>query len=359
MFYYRYRPFNEFTIREILSNEIYFSSAQENNDPYEGFPFVVFKPDRSKWQKILSYALDNKSFEDALLNFLCNSGEISFNDFCSMDFHEDKKEFPCEYNDLFDKKIQVLKVCVMQYVFQKCYFASFSRRKDNYLMWSHYADKHKGLCLIFAPYVEKYSKDVKLVFEPDSRGRNRSSTFSDIEYTDDVKILDGFDAFGHCFLNGSPIADDDEWRAYQENKEKFFLEKAKCWEYEKEVRVLLPDYEKPKYKSDDLPKIMRIIRYKSNQLVGAIFGLKMKDEDKQLVKETICKKQLLREYEPRPDNRPNIFMFFQSTMKRARREIEITPVCACVEGVLVDDCENLYKLWYAECFEADLPMNPE
>ena len=362
MFYYRYRPFNQYTVKEIFSDEIYFSSAEENNDPYEGFPFVVFKPDRSKWKKVLSFALNCKSFEifsDALLTHLCDLGEISFNDFVFMDFHEVKEQISSDYKDVFDERIQVLKVCVIQYVFQKCYFASFSRRKDNYLMWSHYADKHKGLCLIFAPYVEKYSKNVKLVLEPDSRGRIRSSTFSNITYTDDVKILDGFDAFVPGVLNDSPIANEKEWYAYQENKGNFFLNKAKCWEHEAEVRLLHPDYEKPKYKSEDLPKNKRIIRYKSNQLVGIIFGLKMKDEDKLLVKEIISKKQRLHEFDPRPDNRPNIFMFFQSTMKKTKREIEIKPVYACVDGALVDDCETLYKLWNFGDSGANYSMKPE
>lgn len=36
MFCYRYRPFNQLSIKELIYDEIYFASGEESNDPYEG-----------------------------------------------------------------------------------------------------------------------------------------------------------------------------------------------------------------------------------------------------------------------------------------------------------------------------------
>lgn len=100
----------------------------------------------------------------------------------------------------------------------KALIGCFSKRNDSILMWSHYGDSHKGVCLEFE------------VNEDD---------FSNINYSDKK-----------CFFNIYPIIEsilksdylgNNELYKSEENNEialKPFLVKAKDWSYEEEVRFL-------------------------------------------------------------------------------------------------------------------------
>jgi hypothetical protein len=99
-------------IDEYLAGKLYFANWKDMNDPMEGF-FMVHKSTN-----------EDISMHDKLLNEL-------------------------------KKEKQRYKIC------------SVSREPDNYLLWSHYADSHKGICIgieankpDLQPYVVEY-KDHK------------------------------------------------------------------------------------------------------------------------------------------------------------------------------------------------------
>jgi len=66
MLYYRYRPGGELSLKELRYNEIYFSSAAESNDPYDGKVFLSYKFDRDKWKRLLELAWEIVSDSDTL-----------------------------------------------------------------------------------------------------------------------------------------------------------------------------------------------------------------------------------------------------------------------------------------------------
>jgi hypothetical protein len=79
---------------------------------------------------------------------------------------------------------------------------SFSKKRDDVLLWAHYADKFKGIC-------------IKVVIEP----------------CGDEVVLVNYDNFPLIFRNEAA-----KWTAAW--SEMVFQEKAKPWKYEKEIRIL-------------------------------------------------------------------------------------------------------------------------
>ena len=56
MFYYRYRPSSELAKKELLYDEIFFASAQECNDPFDGKAFLMFGPGKDRWKRLIECA---------------------------------------------------------------------------------------------------------------------------------------------------------------------------------------------------------------------------------------------------------------------------------------------------------------
>ncbi len=122
---------------------------------------------------------------------------------------------------------------------------SLTRIPDDILMWSHYADSHKGFC-------------IKLLDDEKERFIARAQPIS---YSDDYPIV-------------NPIQDDDVLRL-----EKSLLTKAKHWEYEKEWRII--DHEEG-------PGIKK---FPPHLLVGVIFGCRMREAHKAQIREWCTNRQ--------------------------------------------------------------------
>ena len=95
------------------------------------------------------------------------------------------------------------------------WLCSFSEVNDSILMWSHYCYKHTGVCIGLDMYevIESVPKMFGSMF--------LDPLVLDVQYVDIIKRPDGYlrakDLFGY------------QWRT-----------KAKEWEYEKEVRLVMP-----------------------------------------------------------------------------------------------------------------------
>ncbi|MBC6609820.1 DUF2971 domain-containing protein [Hymenobacter sp. BT507] len=98
----------------------------------KGVPKTVFK----------YFGTQNYSLDCLRHKYLYYSSPQDFNDpfdchTCLVSFKTSKSRYNDEQISRFRKRAKSLGVC--------CY----SRRKDSMLMWSHYADKHKGFCVEF------------------------------------------------------------------------------------------------------------------------------------------------------------------------------------------------------------------
>ena len=155
MHYFRYRPYSELSLKELLYSEMYFASTEECNDPFDSKTFYSFLGDVNKWSNLITLAckpflnLLSEPFIKELSEFICNQ--------CPLTYEEaiNKNLLAGFSTNLLDNTIAISQISIFIQSFLKVYqpddryFVSFSRKSDDPLMWSHYANNHRGFCLIF------------------------------------------------------------------------------------------------------------------------------------------------------------------------------------------------------------------
>jgi hypothetical protein len=95
--------------------------------------------------------------------------------------------------------------------------ASFTKIKENNLMWSHYTDNYKGICVEY---------DDALIAE--LKGHDKYITKSDVKYVKQPPTIDNLECIESHF-----------------NKICFY--KQEEWRYEREIRVVIESYNKTEY----------------------------------------------------------------------------------------------------------------
>lgn len=119
---------------------------------------------------------------------------------------------------------------------QRSSICCFSTIYNSTTMWSHYADNHKGICLIFDPFVKDPFKDFN----------SERFTEGTVDYN-----------------NYTPI---NYLKSKREGIKKLFLTKSNDWKHEDEFRyIIFEDY--------------GFFSFKKEFLKGVIFGLRVKEED--------------------------------------------------------------------------------
>lgn len=115
----------------------------------------------------------------------------------------------------------------------------FSKVRDDILMWAHYADKHKGLCLEF----------------DGSANCNFFGEALPVEYEDFTPV---------------PLGEDS-----MKAMTRIILTKSKHWSYEREYRIFRPEM------------AGRKLDYPVELLTGVIFGCMLPHDDRKLVKQWV------------------------------------------------------------------------
>ncbi|MGD6731850.1 MAG: hypothetical protein ACPKMZ_12385 [Pleomorphochaeta sp.] len=143
---YKYRPlyngdkdsyeFNKHTLSILQKGELYFSTPKEFNDPFDClFPILPYKITKKQvLAKIYSKDIESREKRKQLKSYI--------RDYCNNDidnyvnsFNELIKEDPKFLYELNRDQSDKFEVCC------------FSKNYKNILMWSHYADSHKGICI--------------------------------------------------------------------------------------------------------------------------------------------------------------------------------------------------------------------
>ena len=177
-------------------------------------------------------------------------------------------EFPSMY---IDRLMDIIK--------PKAYMSCFSKVFDNSAMWGHYADNHKGICLIFD---EGIGEDLRI-------GCNEVEGLYDVEYKETmipinffllIRYSDKWLDFWYthednkCFLYDKRY--DRQWPIhYASLCKSIFTQKTIDWKSECEVRALILDHQ---YRYDSTEK--RKIYYSKDILKGVILGVNMNEKDK-------------------------------------------------------------------------------
>lgn len=214
----------------MLANcELYFASSNSFNDPFDcrarkEFEFQNNSDFIKKWSS-LEAAQQFLPVEEAKKRVTAIAGDSVARE-----------------NYVKEKSKQFQKL-----VLQSFGICSFSEINNDMLMWSHYADSHKGLCLEFsrAPgFILEYARPIEY---PEN---------------DDFPYIDYWISSTNEQLN---------------EISKIVLTKSRHWDYEKEWRIILPSPTNiENYKG-------HFFTYPNEMLSGVVFGYRMNENERQTI----------------------------------------------------------------------------
>lgn len=187
---YKYKPLNEYTDKLLFEGDLYFPSIGQLNDPFEGSIPYILDPKELTTEKIFQYMYElarrsNPTWSDEqVYKFVTKEVE---KDLLHNEKHieQQNKENREEVERLFG-------------------ILSLTNQRNNFLMWSHYADSHKGICIGF---------DVEKIFNV------VLGSLGEVIYSKDLPIK---------HLNSDVT----------EFMQNLLLTKSKVWEYENEYRLI-------------------------------------------------------------------------------------------------------------------------
>lgn len=237
---FRYRALNDFTLGALQSLSVYMCDLESLNDPYECLSKVSQRsaelamfgqPDFArKFQELYETTITEEEIKEIVdsddllykFNEVCHrKGILSLEDYEAVQ-KRGKNLLP---SPIFDRKNDPMKIC------------SFSERFDSLLMWSHYSDQHKGICIEY-----DFSDHVQV-----------NSFLYPIVYSDDL--------FEFNLFQGNTTNPSNQMIISNSRK-------AKDWHYEKEWRLIYPAVEEqnqPGYFVVPAPKAIYLgVRYSQN-----------------------------------------------------------------------------------------------
>lgn len=339
MFYYRYRSGSELSVKELIYDELYFASREECNDPYEGKTFATFSADKDLWNNLINEALKAynikplESLKERIVQYFLSKAPMPIENVLRIPKNEFVDIGARTYEQrLLPSMLEAIQNYVMWYSPEERYFASFSKTNDNFLLWSHYANNHKGFCLIYRAI------DGKLKQNPNWKRKQTATlplprlTFvvpdafeiQDVEYVSTPKSSDGFMCFPTSVAGDKHTPKEVEMA--QAERAKNYLQKHSVWDYEQEARVVLSSgVQWLAGRKLTLPAHQRLFHIDSTQLVGIILGSQMPDVQRQRIREIITEK-VERWYIPTTDHRIiSNFILFEEILSETNREVVIEP----------------------------------
>lgn len=329
--FYRYRALNAFTLKELLYGELFLSSLDELNDPYDTNLNFIFPNEKELYSRLLNHYFTDSYIKTKILNKNTKSNltkAINFLSKSTNTYNElieliDSDEFTgvlfsCFYYiseipsySLAEDFKNILKYNIHKALGKHTYICSFSKTYNEPIVWSHYADQHKGFCIIFKPIKNR------LITSPENPypfGTNASHfKFQKINYTNTIKPINAFYNF-NTYINGEK-ANEFNHRSYWQDYNKATLTKSRKWNYEQEYRISI-SHLRPQNISKDgaskIPSAFRIFRYDQSQIDGIIIGSRVSQHLKEELIATIHK---MKELEKLKSNNLGIYQAIINTRK--------------------------------------------
>lgn len=228
---YKYRPDNDHTLDILRNNELYFSFVEEFNDPFDCRVNFLLPRNKIEWEDHVK----KHNIPDALARQAIKALE-------QINFDSEK------IIKLYEKtNFKTITLCCLSEV------------EDNILMWSHYSNSHRGICIGFETIIDQNSLCIKTddptLNTHDNPVYHKTIPIDKVEYK--INYPEPYD-----FLTGN-----------HHDLYKFFKTKSIAWQYERERRITMP------YR--DVNK--RLIKYDKSALKEVILGCKTTNEFKQQV----------------------------------------------------------------------------
>lgn len=158
--FYHYRNFNNFTIDSLCSDSFYFSNPHDFNDPFDCNPKIQCDSNIHELKELLSKMIKTRvakevknSLEKNRLDRLTLSDlpskqsinaateRIGYIEYMATDPEYDADIIYAEYSLLTSAIEDEFRSHYERGIF------CFSTKYSNPLLWSHYADKHQGICI--------------------------------------------------------------------------------------------------------------------------------------------------------------------------------------------------------------------
>ncbi|MES2277281.1 MAG: DUF2971 domain-containing protein [Bacteroidota bacterium] len=319
---YKYRPLSEFLFKELFYQELFFASYIELNDPFdlsarmdfsienedqlEALMFMLFKTtlilheedytdvERLNNQGLLAFNDNDTERNDFKTNLFKSLSEIShpgtvvtldevINQISNvsssrpMGFNFDINKFITEINRITQKFLQ------------NSYTTCFSEDPANFLMWSHYASRHTGICLEFTLNHGKfpYEKEGKRRITEGAYENGFCKGIKEVFlFEDRIRAVDYKDVQPHInFFEFAPVFQNEydcdliglsksKWHPYAYQLENVFATKTLPWSYEKEWRAISINLDLPQEPEQ------RIKHYPIESLTGIFFGTRTPEQAK-------------------------------------------------------------------------------
>jgi hypothetical protein len=197
--YYKFKPFSEYLIKELCNGEVYYAPPASFNDPLDCSPEIIQdvhgKILNELYLKIVS---ERYGREKALYMFNENK------------YMAEDREGVCTYQECFENILYNDILRAFKDHFCNYGVLSLTKKFNSPLMWSHYADQHRGVCIGYELHDPSGMKPEKVDY---SAQRGISAEIILDWLNGDTSLLDGI-------------------------KGKYFLAKANDWKYEKEWRCI-------------------------------------------------------------------------------------------------------------------------
>lgn len=231
MILYKYYPCNEYTFRALSEMGLWCSPASNMNDPFDCLGQLELSIMSNEILKAKNYISSSVSLSSYLAPLLIIEDDISF---CKI---------------INDVRINLLSLLT---------FCSFSLDPFNILMWSHYADSHRGIVI-------ELDLDNNGIHNPLFQEVKYKNSLSKFDIVNFIKLCNAINSKSDGYETGAFI------KKYFAPYIKFLSIKTKDWKYEKEVRYW--SIEKNHYK-----------KYGYKNIKSIYFGLRCPQETKTLVK---------------------------------------------------------------------------
>jgi len=212
--FFKFREINKYSIDSLIMGTLYFSPRDKLNDPFDCR--LDIKKAIKNAAKYLSKQGSGKDSAN-LIDLLNN-------------------------NSFFDK---------LQTIIGNIGICSFSLKLNNVLLWSHYANKHKGISILYEFPMDFLNDKDKFIGIPDVTYNNNS--------------------LQKCFINIVNQLPMNYSELAIELLKQILAAKSPSWKYEKEVRIIRSN-----------PGLLKI---EKNFIKQICFGLDTQDEDVALIKE--------------------------------------------------------------------------
>jgi len=252
---YKFRSVNEYSLQTLRNNEVFFASFEMFNDPFEfSTPFTDLKEYFRRVRQQLQSRYSEGHIDMAAFNHLIETTRNN---------EDEKLQRHKEVHAKIRRNMSQMGIFSMSAV------------NDEILLWSHYAEEHRGFCIEFD------ATKMSLSVPASIHQVQYKEEFTDLN--DPTLLVDFYVKMYGQLINLRKKKWNSRYTKFGQQMVKnedanFALavisDKYTCWSYEKEFRFVTSNH-------------IGLVMFDPSAVISIIFGLRMPDEDRVMLKD-IC-----------------------------------------------------------------------